>query len=367
MTKNIFITIILLIIVQFSSAQDDTLSSFPEGFAPQEVGTKVALRFIPKNHMLHGGKWIHYAEVCTWYGALKFAEAAKNEQLINKLKERFEPLFYSEKQLLPIMNHVDLNMFGSLPLEFYEITKDKRYLVLGMPYANKQWELPSDATDEQKELAKEGLSWQTRYWIDDMFMMTIVQSQAYQATGNIEYINRSAKEMIVYLEKLQCNNGLFYHAPDVPFYWGRGNGWMAAGMTELLSSLPIDSPYRPRIMNSYLLMMKSLKKFQNNDGLWNQLIDDSKCWSETSGSAMFTYAMITGVKSGWLKGEGYSSSARKAWMALVTRIDKNGDLTEVCAGTNKQNDRQYYYDRPRISGDFHGQAPILWCAAALLK
>jgi unsaturated rhamnogalacturonyl hydrolase len=367
MTKNIFITIILLIIVQFSSAQDDTRLSFPDGFTPQEVGTKVALRFIPQNHMLHEGKWIHYAEVCTWYGALKFAEAAKNEQLISKLKERFEPLFSSEKQLLPIMNHVDLNMFGSLPLEFYEITKDKRYLVLGMPYANKQWELPSDATDEQKELAKEGLSWQTRYWIDDMFMMTIVQSQAYQATGNIEYINRAAKGMIVYLDKLQCHNGLFYHAPDVPFYWGRGNGWMAAGMTELLSSLPIDSPYRPQIMNSYLLMMKSLKKFQNNDGLWNQLIDDSKCWSETSGSAMFTYAMITGVKSGWLKGEGYSSSARKAWMALVTLIDKNGDLGEVCAGTNKKNDRQYYYDRPRISGDFHGQAPILWCAAALLK
>ena len=24
--------------------------------------------------------------------------------------------------------------------------------------------------------------------------------------------------------------GLFYHAPDVPFVWGRGAGWMAAGM-----------------------------------------------------------------------------------------------------------------------------------------
>ena len=27
---------------------------------------------------------------------------------------------------------------------------------------------------------------------------------------------------------------------------------------------------------------------------------------------------------------------------------------------------QYYYDRPRIIGDYHGQAPMLWCTYALL-
>ena len=48
-------------------------------------------------------------------------------------------------------------------------------------------------------------------------------------------------------------------------------------------------------------------------------------------------------------------------------IDKNGDVREVCVGTNKKNDKQYYYDRPRITGDYHGQAPYLWCATALLE
>ena len=32
-----------------------------------------------------------------------------------------------------------------------------------------------------------------------------------------------------------------------------------------------------------------------------------------------------------------------------------------------ENDKQYYYDRPRAIGDYHGQAPYLWCAAALLE
>ena len=57
---------------------------------------------------------------------------------------------------------------------------------------------------------------------------------------------------------------------------------------------------------------------------------------------------------------------RKAWIALVPYINKDGDVEEVCIGTGKKNDLQYYYDRPRIAGDYHGQAPMLWCTYALL-
>jgi len=83
-------------------------------------------------------------------------------------------------------------------------------------------------------------------WIDDMFMITAAQVQAYRATGEKKYSERAAKEMVVYLDQLQKENGLFYHAPDVPFFWGRGDGWMAAGTAELLRSLPEDNPDRPR-------------------------------------------------------------------------------------------------------------------------
>ncbi|MDR1879319.1 MAG: glycoside hydrolase family 88 protein [Tannerellaceae bacterium] len=341
-------------------------SAFPKGSTPREVGAKLSRRFIPGKHMLHGDKWIHYAEVCTWYGALRFAEAAGDKELVKELQERFEPLFSSEKAYRPVMNHVDLNMFGCLPLEFYRITKDRRYYDLGLPYADTQWALPDSATAEEKQWAGKGLSWQTRMWIDDMFMITIIQSQAYKATGKEEYINRAAREMAVYLDSLQRPNGLFFHAPDVPFFWGRGNGWMAAGMAELLRTLPVGNPDRPRILKGYREMMKSLKSFRTEKGLWNQLVDDPACWTETSGSAMFAYAMITGVKQGWLNAEEYAPVARKAWLALVPYINAESDVTEVCVGTNKKNDRQYYYDRPRIAGDYHGQAPMLWCAFALL-
>jgi hypothetical protein len=170
-----------------------------------------------------------------------------------------------------------------------------------------------------------------------------------------------------YLDELQRPNGLFYHAPDVPYYWGRGNGWMAAGMTELLQCLPKNHKDRPRILQGYRTMMESLKKYQNPEGLWNQLIDQSDCWTETSGSAMFTFAFIKGVKNGWLNAEEYAPAARKAWIALVSYLNDKNQVREICVGTNKKNSKQYYYDRPRRTGDYHGQGPYLWCAAALME
>lgn len=366
MRKNALI-LLLFFPFQFLFAQTNMLSDFPKGYSPEEVGKLIAYRFVDAKHMLHAGKWISYPETFYWRGALQFASKTNDKELLGLLQNKFELLFSTEKGLLPIKNHVDLNMFGCLPLEFYQITKKRRYLKLGLPYADTQWEVPNDAKPEQKEWAEKGYSWQTRQWIDDMYMITIVQTQAYKVTKNPKYIDRAANEMVLYLDELQRPNGLFYHAPDVPYYWLRGNGWMAAGMTELLRYLPKNHQNRSRIMKGYQTMMESLKKYQAPGGMWNQLIDEPDYWPETSGSAMFTYALITGVKQGWLDAEEYAPVARKAWMALVSYVDEKGAVSEVCVGTNKKNDKQYYFDRPRNKGDFHGQAAYLWCVAALLE
>ncbi|MFL1682520.1 glycoside hydrolase family 88/105 protein [Coprobacter secundus] len=342
-------------------------------FAPERVGTKLSERYLASEHMLYA-KTIHYAEVCTWYGAVRFAEASGKEELLQKLIARFEPLLDNRRDLLPLIgykenfnNYVDFNMFGCLPLELYRITGRKVFFDIGIPYADSQWSLPDFATEKHREYLRKGFTWQTRLWIDDMYMITVVQAKAYQVTGDVKYIDRAAKEMVYYLEKLQRPNGLFYHAPDVPFYWARGNGWMAAGMAELLCYLPDNHECRAYIMEAYRKMMETLKLYQHEDGMWGQLVDRENIWPETSGSAMFVYAVITGIKQGWLDSEVYMDVAMKGWKSLVSYINDKGDLTEICVGTGKKNSESYYYERPRKAGDFHGQGPMLWCAAALIE
>jgi len=342
--------------------------------SPVEVGKRVAQHFLESPHFNYGfpfaPKYIYYPEVCTWYGALRFADATGDKEMLKKLSERFEPMFGSEKKLIPPANHVDNTVFGSVPLELYIQTKEEKYLELGKSIAEQQWLLPDSLKEKQDavDLSNKGYTWQTRMWIDDMFMITAVQSQAYRATKDKKYIDRAAREMTLYLDSLQQPNGLFFHAPDVPYFWGRGDGWMAAGMSILLKELPKNHPDRAKILAGYKKMMATLLKYQDEKGMWHQLIDKPDLsWPETSCTGMFTFAFINGVKSGILDAKEYGPAARKGWLALISYIDEKADIHEVCEGTNKKNDLQYYIDRRRITGDMHGQAPVLWCAAALLK
>ena len=357
------------------------LQAWPAGSSPQEIGRRVAERFVASPHpnFAVGRESIIYPEVCAWYGALTFAQLAGDRDLTAKLIQRFEPLFGPEAHLIPKPIHVDLTVFGAVPLELYIETKDPRYLQIGQEMADSQWDKPLDRAALARtpsapidpaiadEAVKAGLTPQTRFWVDDMYMITIVQTQAYRATGERKYIDRAAREAAAYLDKLQEPNGLFHHAPDVPFFWGRGDGWFAVGMAELLRSLPEDHPLRPRILAGYRKMMASLLEYQDANGMWHQLIDHPEAYPETSCTGMFTFAMITGVKNGWLDAATYGPAARRGWLGLISYINPDGDIRDVCEGTNKKNDLQYYLTRGRKVGDMHGQAPVLWCASALLR
>jgi unsaturated rhamnogalacturonyl hydrolase len=342
------------------AAQSAYFRNWPPGSSPQEVGRRVAENYLRRQFEHEQGKrqYVIYPEVCAGYGALTVADLTKDKNLKSRLIEKLAPLWTTEGQKhISSQAHVDYRVFGAVPLELYLQTRDQKYLVLGKNLADEQW----------ANVTPDGITAEARYWIDDMYMITAVQVQAYRATADRKYVDRAALTMTAYLDKLQQPNGLFYHAPDSQFFWGRGDGWVAAGMTELLRSLPKKHPKRARILEGYTKMMTALLKYQSEDGLWRQLIDHPESWVETSSTGMFTFAMITGVKSGWLDRKLYGPSARKAWLGLVKHLDENANMRDVCVGTNKGFTVQYYLDRDRKVGDLHGQAPLLWSATALLR
>jgi rhamnogalacturonyl hydrolase YesR len=348
----------------------DAFASWPAGASPTEIGARVAKNYLARP--LPSGA-ITYSEACTWYGALAFATLAgatspkTDASLDDQLIARFAPILQpAGGALVPARDHVDDRVFGIVPLEIYIHNRDRRYLAMGQGLADLQW----------ASTTPDGIATEARYWVDDMWMITALQAQAFRATAMTVYLDRAAKTMAAYLDRLQQPNGLFFHTAKSPQHWGRGNGWFAAGMAELLRTLPAAHPGRARIMAGYTKMMAGLLAYQTSTGLWRQLIDHPESWIETSSSAMFTYAMVTGVKNGWLDPATYGPAARNAWLNLVTYLDANANLKEVCVGTGEaygvvggdQNAQvKYYLDRGRSVGDFHGQAPVLWSAAELLR
>lgn len=347
--------IVLLSLLRPLFAQDKSFADWPDGADPKAVADRVAQHFLESPHQ---DSVITYPEVCLWYGALTYADVIGDTDLRSRLQARLQPMLTPEgKALIPDKVHVDYEIFGVVPLQISIENKDGSLAAMGLRFADRQWSKP----------LPDGLSGETRFWIDDMYMITILQVEAYRATGNRAYLDRAALEMVAYLRKLQQPDGLFFHSPDVPFYWGRGNGWVAAGMTELLISLPADNPNRNEILDAYRRMMAELLRQQGADGMWRQLIDHPESWAESSSTGMFTFAMVEGVKHAWLNTATYGPAARKGWIALAGYVDQNANVTNVCAGTNKENSYAYYMARPRRTGDFHGQAPVMWAARALLE
>lgn len=379
--KAIALSLAALVLLSLTPAARaaDHFKNWPVGTSPKEVGKRVAENWVARSFEYEqmvtaaDGKqrprrqYVIYPEICAWYGSLTVARLTKDKDLTTRLVREFDRFLTPEgDKHVSRQAHVDYSVFGTVPLEIYTQTKDRRYLDFGRGFADRQWD----------KTTPDGITAEARYWVDDMYMINVVQAQAFRATGDVKYLDRAALATAAYLDKLQEPNGLFHHAPDSPFYWGRGNGWYAAGMAELLRSLPKKHPRRARIMQGFKTMMASLLKYQAEDGLWRQLVDRPDVWAETSGTGMFAFALVTGVREGWLDAKTYGPAARKAWLGLVKHLDAESNVREVCIGTNKafqevgpdlDTQLKFYLDRPRKAGDLHGQAAVLWAAMALLR
>jgi hypothetical protein len=289
---------------------------------------------------------VHYAEVATALGAMRFAERSGDPLLAALVGERWS----RARELPNSANHVDANVVGIWPMLVGDPQRD------GVALADGQW----------NETGEDGLTRQARFWIDDVWMIGALQAEAWRRTREPRFLDRAALTSRTYLARLQQPSGLFHHGPEAPFYWGRGNGWVAAGLAEVLSVLPEDHPGRPPILAGYRRMMGALLDSQRASGLWNQLVDRPEAWPETSGSAMFAFAFLRGVNRGLLPVSPYRAAALGAWAALRPYVERDGRLRGVCVGTGQSADAQYYLDRPVVTGDLHGQAALLWTAAELL-
>ena len=334
---------------------DDVWGAWPAGQEPAAVGTKVVQNLIDRQKLdlSHG---LSYLETCAGFGAVRFAAAINDQDLLGKVIARYQGIIATDgTALLPKPAHVDQSVFGILPLELYRVTHDAKYLPLGLTYADSQF-----AT-----LNADGLSAQNKYYLDESYKIGAMQILAYRATQKQEYADHAVAEMNAFIAKQQPD-GLFFHGPEGQVYWGRGNGWIAAGLAQVLLDLPADNPGRAKIMASYKAMMAGLLKYQAPDGRWRQVLNDDKAWEESSCTGYFIFAMGEGVDQGWLDAATYAPAVKKAWGALCGQLDPTSNVQEVGVLTEHSNDESYYLARPKQTGNLHGQFATIWAATALL-
>ena len=195
-------------------------------------------------------------------------------------------------------------------------------------------------------------------WSDDFFLGTIASVRAGDADG----VAAAVRLVLATAARLQQPNGLFHHDAEAPVAWGRGNGFGALGLSELLTVLPDDHPDRADILDVHRRHLEGMRAQQAPDGMWRQIVDVPGSYRETSVTAMTLTAMARGMRLGWLD-DSYLPVVDRAWRALLAHVADDGALVDVCFSTGAGPTERYYLDRPAVNGaDDRGGAMVLGAA-----
>ncbi len=195
-------------------------------------------------------------------------------------------------------------------------------------------------------------------WSDDFFLGTIAAVRA----GDPEGLAAAVRLVTTTAGRLQQPNGLFHHDAGAPTAWGRGNGFGALGLAELLTVLPAEHPERAAVLAIHRRHLAGMRDQQAPDGMWRQIVDVPGSYRETSVTAMTLTAMARGIRLGWLD-DSYRPTVDRAWRALLAHVAADGTLVDVCFSTGAGPTRRHYLDRPAVNGaDDRGGAMVLGAA-----
>lgn len=227
--------------------------------------------------------------------------------------------------------HADELCIGQFYLNMYSVFKKKEMMESALNRAN--WIMANPPSSDLANGTKPGWT-----WCDALFMAPPVYAQLSQLTGNKDYpefMDQQFKLTYNYLYdkeyKLFFRDNRFFEKREAngkKVFWGRGNGWVVAGLVNILKTLPVDSKFRPFYENLFSEMVGALVGLQSESGFWHaSLLDPNEYPSpETSATALIAYALAYGINTDLLNKDQYFPSLNKAWKALNSAIAEDGKL-----------------------------------------
>lgn len=178
-------------------------------------------------------------------------------------------------------------------------------------------------------------------WCDALYMAPQVfarYAQLWQDPSLLDFMNDEYWTITDYLYSpeyhLYWRDSNYFNQRESngkPVFWGRGNGWVVAGLAKMIPYLPADWKPRQRFIDHYLTMMQTIVSLQSAEGHWyvSMLDPDSYPNPEMSSTGFFCYALWWGINNGLLDETTYLTPATKAWQALVHAMQPTGMLGSV--------------------------------------
>ena len=173
-------------------------------------------------------------------------------------------------------------------------------------------------------------------WCDALFMAPPAWIALSKATGDPRYLAHADAEFWAttgYLydpaEHLYYRDSRYISQRDArgrKIFWGRGNGWVFAGLARILADLPVDHPSRARYESLFKQMAAQVVRLQGRSGYWPVSLLEPQETPETSGTGLFVYGLAWGVNHGILPARKYGQSVARGWRALTAAVQPDGKL-----------------------------------------
>ncbi len=239
------------------------------------------------------------------------------------------------------------------------------------------------------------LIYPNQIWLDGLYMAQPFYMQYELAYNEGKNCQDSYNQFLsVYQLMRDPRNGLYYHAYDdskTAFwcdkvtglsanFWLRALGWYAMALVDTIDIMPQSmAQEKAQLSRIYQELIDSMLPYQEEDtGMWYQVVNRGGIapnYLETSGSAIFAYAIMKSVRLGLLNSS-YFSYGQKAFDGICKKYlsEKDGELQlgGIClvAGLGNKEMREgtfnYYMREPVVQNEAKGVAPLILAYVEIL-
>lgn len=314
---------------------------------------------------LNDPKYINYAKNHVAFGFANY------EYFKNTFRNDRKHWHWPFGQLWNMKELDDCGAMGAAVIEVYKYDSQKQYQAY--------FEAASKHIMQDQTRLSDGTLCRTfpremTVWADDVYMSVSFLAQMGKQTGDKKYFDEATRQIINISDYLWCpDKQLFYHCFYTDLnrngvaFWGRANGWITVSLVRLLDVLPKNYEGRKQLIDLLEKQIVGVSRYQNENGMWNQLLDKPESYDESSVTAMYVYGIAKAINEGWFD-DTYMRIAQLGWNALKKdQITENGHFKNVCVGTGITDDLPFYYSRPVGENEKHGLGLIIDAGVEIMK
>lgn len=341
---------------------------------------------IEKIHAGAKSTW-NYIDGCMIKAIIELYHITRHEPYL-KFADAFIDYFVREDGSIASYDPAEYNLdnvnAGKTLFDLYKLTgKDKYRRAIDTVYSQlKGQPRTSDGNFWHKMI------YPNQIWLDGLYM-----AQPFYMMYEVEYNDcRNCRDsyqqfLTVYNRMRDTRNGLYYHAYDdsrqmfwcdkvtglSDNFWLRALGWYAMALIDTMEVMPESMTAEKQELNRiYKELIDSMLPYQDEKtGMWYQVVNRGGIrpnYLETSGSAIFAYAIMKSVRLGFLE-DSYFAYGEKAFNGIcdtyLSEEDGQLQLGGIClvAGLGNKEMREgtfdYYMREPIVKNEAKGVAPLI--------